>query len=397
MQRDKTLLDYLYVLVKWRKLIMWPVIAVALLSSGVALILPEQWKAETVLLPSEEDPGRFEMSMLLTPNLPGGLGGLLGQATPGERLLTVLQSRRVLGAIVDRFGLVEDYGVANRDIAIETLEGLLESELSRDGALTISVEGSSPTLAADMANALAAELDAVIRKNKRQQADGLRLFLSERMETVQGEIEVKARSIKDFQEGQGVVDVQAQTAAMVELTQHIVKELALLEVKLGIAQRSLKDDHEERILLEMEADELRGQLQLVVGKELNGGRGQFEKGTFNALGPSLRQWPSLGLKYAQLTLELKIAEQVLAFLSAQLEDAKYRQAQDAPTLQVLDPATVPEFRSAPSRMLIVLIATLISLVFGTVLAFFFESVQHISSENRDKIEAIRQAWGKNNP
>ena len=84
----------------------------------------------------------------------------------------------------------------------------------------------------------------------------------------------------------------------------------------------------------MEADELRSQLRRVVGKELDGDRGQFERDTFNALGPSLRQWPSLGIEYAQLTLELKIAEQVLAFLSAQLEDAKYRQAQDAPTLQV---------------------------------------------------------------
>ena len=135
----------------------------------------------------------------------------------------------------------------------------------------------------------------------------------------------------------------------------------------------------------------------VVGKEQSGDRERFERDTFNALGPSLRQWPSLGIEYAQLTLELKIAEQVLAFLSAQLEDAKYRQAQDAPTLQVLDPATVPEFRSAPSRVLIVLIATVISLVFGTVLAFFFESVQHISSENKDKIEAIRRAWGRNDP
>ena len=68
MQRDKTLLDYFYVLVKWRKLIIWPVIAVAVLSSGVALVLPERWEGETVLLPSEEDPGRFEMSMLLSPN-----------------------------------------------------------------------------------------------------------------------------------------------------------------------------------------------------------------------------------------------------------------------------------------------------------------------------------------
>lgn len=394
MQSEKTLLDYFYVLIKWRKIVIWPVIAVGFLSAAVSLALPERWKAVTVLLPSEEDPGRFEMSMLLSPNLPGGLGGLLGQATPGERLLTILQSRRVLGAMVDRFGLVEDYGVVNRDMAIETLDGLMEAELSRDGALTISVEGSSPRLAADMANALAAELDVVIRKNKRQQADGLRLFLSERMETVQGEIEAKARAIRDFQEGEGIIDVQAQTTAMVELTKSIVNELALLEVKLGIAKQSLKDDHEDRILLEMEAVQLRGQLQRVVGRDLEGDVEGLQQDTFNALGPPLREWPSLGLEYAQLTLELKIAEQVLAFLAAQLEDAKYRQAENAPTLQVLDPATVPEFRSAPSRALIVLISTGISLVAGILLAFFFESFQHLSSENRDKIEAIRQAWVK---
>ena len=395
MQGEKTLLDYFYVLIKWRKIVIWPVIAVGFLSAAVSLALPERWKAVTVLLPREEDPGRFEMSMLLSPNLPGGLGGLLGQATPGERLLTILQSRRVLGAMVDRFGLVEDYGVVNRDMAIETLDGLMEAELSRDGALTISVEGSSPRLAADMANALAAELDVVIRKNKRQQADGLRLFLSERMETVQGEIEVKARAIRDFQEGEGIIDVQAQTTAMVELTKSIVNELALLEVKLGIAKQSLKDDHEDRILLEMEAVQLRGQLQRVVGRELDSDVEGFQQDTFNALGPPLREWPSLGLEYAQLTLELKIAEQVLAFLAAQLEDAKYRQAENAPTMQVLDPATMPEFRSAPSRALIVLIATAISLVAGILLAFLFESFQHLSSENRDKIEAIRQAWAKN--
>ena len=126
-----------------------------------------------------------------------------------------LNDEKVIDLVGIGNAIVEDYGVANRDMAIETLESLLESELSRDGALTISVEGSSPTLAANIANSLAAELDAVIRKNKRQQADGLRLFLSDRMETVQGEIEAKARSIRDFQEGKGVVDVQAQTAAMV--------------------------------------------------------------------------------------------------------------------------------------------------------------------------------------
>ncbi len=396
MQSEKTLLDYVYVLVKWRRLILWPVLVVSLCAAVVALLLPERWQADTVLLPSEEKPGSIEMSMLLGPTMPGGLGGLLGQATPGERLLTVLKSRRVLGAMVDRFDLVDDFDVPNRDLAIETLREIVEAELSRDGALFVQVEASSPQLAADLANALAAELDVVVRQNKREQADELRGFLESRMEAVQGEIETKALHMRRFQEERGVVDLEAQTAAMVELTQHIVQELAMLEVKLGIAQRRLNPDHEERLLLEMEADELRRQLRRAVGDL--GGTGVEQRGrddAFAALGPPLRQWPSLGLEYAQLSLEMKVAEQVLVFLAAQLEDAKYRQAQDAPTLQVLDPASIPEFRSAPGRTLIVLIAAGLSLAIGIVLAFFCEALGGLSSNNRDKVLAIRQAWGNN--
>jgi len=393
MQEEKNLLDYVYVLVKWRRLIVYPVFFVALAAAGVALLLPERWQADTTLLPSEEEPGRFEISMLLGPTMPGGLGGLLGQATPGERLLTVLKSRRVLGVMVDRFELVRDYGAPNREQAIEILREEVEAELSRDGALRIQVEASTPSLAANLANSLAAELDAVVRDNKRAQASDLGIFLSERMEAVQQEIEVKGIDLQRFQESSGVVDLEAQTAAMVDLTQQIVQELALLEVKLGIAQRQLHPEHEERRMLEIEVEELRKQLGRAVGQP--GMRTNAKSNdTFSALGPSLRQWPSLGLEYAQLTLELKVAEQVLVFLAAQLEDAKYRQAQDAPMLHVLDEAVEPEFRSAPSRTLIVLIAAGLSLVCGVVLAFFFESLGRLSENNREKLAAIRGQWGK---
>ncbi|MFT5090240.1 MAG: tyrosine-protein kinase Etk/Wzc [Candidatus Latescibacterota bacterium] len=393
MQEDKNLLDYVYVLVKWRRLIIYPVFFVVLAAAGVAMLLPERWQADTTLLPSEEEAGSFEISMLLGSTMPGGLGGLLGQATPGERLLTVLKSRRVLGVMVDRFELIHDYGAPNREQAIETLREEVEAELSRDGALRIQVEASTPSLAANLANGLAAELDAVVRDNKRVQASDLSIFLLERMETVQQEIEVKGIDLQRFQEDSGVVDLEAQTAAMVDLTQQIVQELALLEVKLGIAQRRLHPEHEERRMLEIEAEELRKQLARAVGEP--GPRSKPKANdTFSALGPSLRQWPSLGLEYAQLTLELKVAEQVLIFLAAQLEDAKYRQAQDAPLLHVLDPAVEPEFRSAPSRTLIVLIAAGLSLVCGVVLAFFFESLGRLSENNREKLVAIRGQWGK---
>ena len=125
-----------------------------------------------MLLPHEEDAGNLEMSMLMSAAVPGNIGGLLGQSTPGERLVTILKSRRVLGAMVDRFGLVVDYGVPNRDLAMETLAELVETELGSGGTLKVQAEASSAKLAADLANGLAAELDVVMHQQKRRLAIG---------------------------------------------------------------------------------------------------------------------------------------------------------------------------------------------------------------------------------
>lgn len=59
MQEEKNVLDYVYVLAKWRRLIIYPVFFVVLAAAGVALLLPERWQADTMLLPSEEEPGSF--------------------------------------------------------------------------------------------------------------------------------------------------------------------------------------------------------------------------------------------------------------------------------------------------------------------------------------------------
>ncbi len=94
MKEDRNLLDYIYVLVKWRRMIGLSVFLVVLATAGISLFLPEKWTANTMLLPHEEDAGNLEMSMLMSAAVPGNIGGLLGQSTPGERLVTILKSRR---------------------------------------------------------------------------------------------------------------------------------------------------------------------------------------------------------------------------------------------------------------------------------------------------------------
>lgn len=389
MEEDRNLLDYIYVLVKWRRMIAICVLLVALATAGITLLLPEKWTANTLLLPHEEELGSFEMSMLMSAAVPGNIGGLLGQSTPGERLVTILKSRRILGAMVDRFGLIADYGAPNRDLAMETLEELIETELGSGGTLRVQVEASTAKLAADLANALVAELDAVIRQQKQGLAIGDRSFLESRLDSVQREIETKALQLQRLQEQYGIVDLEAQTQAIVGVAQHIVQELTLVEVKLGIAQGALHPQHEERRLLEMEVSALRHQLDQVVG-DYESRVGSEAEAAYAALGPPLKELPELGLEFARYSLELKLTQHTITFLTAQLEDAKLRQAKQVAAVQVLDPATPPEYRSAPRRTLIVLVAALLSLLLSVVVAFVAESLGRLSSQHGEKLRAISQ-------
>lgn len=389
MEEERNLLDYAYVLVKWRRLIFSSVLTVSLVTAGVTMLLPEKWTAGTTLLPPEEEFDQFGLSMLISSAMPGNLGGLMGTATPTERLLTLLESKRVFGAIVDRFDLQQKYDSANRDLAIESLDEAVERELGRDGTLSIEVEASSPELAAEIANGLAAELDEINREVKRRQARYLRQFLETRALGVQQEIAESALALRDFQETYGLVDVEVQTAAAVEVIRNIVQELTLLEVKLGVSRRQLRPNHELQQLQEMEVEELRRQLQILSG-ELEVKKEEQVAATHRALGPPLKEMPELGMEYTRLALELKVKEQIITLLGAKLEEAKYKEALDTPTITVLDPATPPLIRSAPRRSLIVLMAAFTSLVVSVVLSFIFESVGRLGRENQEKIEAIRQ-------
>ncbi|MFA6110718.1 MAG: Wzz/FepE/Etk N-terminal domain-containing protein [Candidatus Latescibacterota bacterium] len=390
MAQEPNLLDYLYVLLKWRRLVLASVLGVSLAAAGVSLVLPQEWTATTRLLPPEEEPDQFGLSMLVTAAVPPNLSRLVGGgATPSERLVTILGSKRVLGAVVDRFGLLAEYDLPSRDQAIELLDQRVERELGRDGTLTIAVTAGSPSQAAALANGVAEELDAVNRSGRQFQAGALRRFLEERRVAVQAEMVSQAAEFRRFQETYGLVDLEAQTRAAVEVVRGTVQELTLLEVKLQVARQELAPGHEELKRLEWEVEAARGQLAKLTGEAVVRTE---TPGAVSSLGPALRDLPGLGQAYGRLALELRIKEQLLAYLGTKIEEAKYSEARNTPTVQVLDPATPPETRSAPRRTLIVLVAAAVSLMTSVVLAFVLESASRLGEVNREQLERIRSLF-----
>ncbi len=395
MKEEANLLDYVYVLVKWRRLIWVSVLAVALGAALVSLLLPQEWKSNTTLVPPEEEFDQMGLGMLLNSAMPLNIGGLGGQPASAEKLVTLLKSRRVLGAMVDRFELVSGYGAPFREQAIEMLDEHIEEELGRDGTLKIEVSASSPELAAQLANALAQELDKVNQEYKRRQARALREFLEGRMQIVRGELELGGRALQRFQEQYGLVDLEEQTAAAVEVVKNVVLAQVEQDVKLGVLRQQLAAGHEERWLVEAEVGELERQLVALTGEAgalTDTAAAGIQR---RALGPQLRALPELGFQYTKLGLELKVKEEIIRFLGTKLEEAKYKEALDTPTLQVLDEAMPPKFRSSPRRALMVLVAIACSLVLSAVLAFVLESLGRAGDQHRQQLDQIRNLLRRN--
>jgi len=85
--------------------------------------------------------------------------------------------------------------------------------------------------------------------------------------------------------------------------------------------------------------------------------GDAANGTQKDLYPTIRQLPLLGVAWADLYRRTRVEETVFESLTGQYELAKVQEAREMPSVNVLDPADVPERKSGPPRTMIVLFLT----------------------------------------
>jgi len=105
--------------------------------------------------------------------------------------------------------------------------------------------------------------------------------------------------------------------------------------------------------------ELRKQLDKLGGS--GPGQGASSDGS---LYPSIRQLPILGVTYADLYRRTKIQEAVYETLTQQYELAKVQEAKETPSVKVLDAANLPQRRSFPPRMTIMILCMIFGLAAG---------------------------------
>jgi len=322
-------------------LVAGPVIGMAL-GVGVSFLVTPQFTSRTSFLPPQQAQSAANAAIASLGSL-AGLPGV-GQRTPADQFVALLQSTTLSDRIIDKFELQAVYDEKYRiDTRRQLARNVRVTLGKKDGLIHIDVMDESPQRAADMANRYVEELRQLISTLALTEAQQRRKFFEEqvaqtRQRLTQAEQELQASG---FSSGA----LRAEPRAAAESFARLKAEVVAAEVRLNTLRRSLTDA----------APEVQQQLAALIS--LRAELARSEATDASAASPG----------YIARYREFKYQEALFDQLSRQFELARIDESKENGLIQVIDAATPAEKKALPKRSMFVVGGAFSML--GAVLAY----------------------------
>ena len=332
----------------------------AILSIAFSLILPNKYTASVAFIPPSS-PSTSSL-MALSGQLSGmGMGGLLGGVkNSGDMYAGILQSDFVTRRMVSQFGLMQLYKRKKMSQAQKTLVANTEIKVgTKDSIIHINVTDKDPARARDLANGYLDSLDAATANLAISEASKRRAFFEKQLVQEKEALANAEVDLRKTEEQTGVVQPTGQTALQLNAIARIRAEISSTQAQLAALLQSATEQNPEVARLRRSIENLQEQL-----REMQAGNEDFGNLPTSKV-------PGLALENVRKLREVKYHETLFEALAKQYEAARLDEAKDVAMIQVLDTATIPDTKSGPPRLLIVLGATLV----GTILGIIFVLVR----------------------
>jgi len=363
------------------------------LSTTVAFVIPKRFQSTARLMPPDQMDSSAAM-LAAAANTKAGPGfgavatNLLGLKSTGELFVGMLQSRTIQDDIITKFDLRRLY----RDRLLEDARDDLAKKTSisedrKSGIITIQVTDKSPQRAAAMAQQYVEELNRIVTQLNTSSAHRERIFLEERLAQVEQGLESAEKGFSEFASKNTAIDIQAQGKAMIEAAATLEGELIATQTELQGLKQIYADGNVRVRTTEARLDELRRQLQKIGGKSDLTALANSQSDA-SVIQPSIRQLPLLGVNYADLDRSTKVQEVVFETLTQEYELAKVEEAKQTPSVKVIDPPDVPEKKSYPHRLWIILLSTLGTGILGTLWVLGGAHWEEIDPQDPGKLLAL---------
>jgi uncharacterized protein involved in exopolysaccharide biosynthesis len=343
--------------------------------------LPKLYSASVSFLPARQEVSGGGISFGGGDKDRGGGGGAAAVITDtvggksGPNLIdtfwTILHSRSMGERVVQQLNLMEYYGQTTMQDAVGALRGETTVVVTKQRSMEVIVLTRDPRMAADIANAYAANLDDLNRDLSASSSRQYRIFLVREIAEKVKELSKAEEALKTFQTENKALAVKEQAELASAAASDLRTQIVELEVELAQKRVYSTPNHPQINQLQVQLQELRRQLdrleqdQAIAIAKQQGKRVPISKQVF----PMIGETPALALEFLRLAREVKVQESVYGMLVGTLQQAKIAENRDVPTIQVLDPAILPLRHSRPKTLQNVQVAAAVSLVLGIMLAF----------------------------
>ena len=381
-----SLLDLLIVLAERKRIIFRVTAVFAILAIIVSLVLPKRYTATVTLLPPQQNSSMGAALASQLGNL-GGMaalaGGSLGLKNPNDMFVGMLKSRTVEDAMVQHFGLMQEYDRKYLSDARKTFESRATIDGSgKDGLIHISVEDRDPQRAAELANGYVNQFRIQSQHLAITEASQRRLFFEQQLEQAKDNLAIAEEALKQTEQKTGLIQLDSQARALIESAASLRAQVAAKEVQIQGIRTYATGENAQLVEAQQELDSMRAQLAKLGGSEDSASGGLIvPKG----------QVPAAGLEYVRKLREVKYNETIFDILARQFEAAKLDEAKQGGLIQVVDPAVTPDRKSSPKRTLIVVVATVCGFLLGVLWAFMAKALENAQNnpEDRERLAQLK--------
>ncbi len=386
-KNETNFLDFIYILLRRRKIIITSFLIFSILAVIISLIIPVTYNANAVIRPAGKDEGlmsNFSLSTSL-----GGFSSIFGGGSEDAyNLISILKSRTIAENTIKHFGLIEKYDIEYMEDAVKFFNNNLNISLEEEGTIIISMTASTGffhydeeekearQLSADMVNYLVQELNRINTELKTKQAKSFRLFIEKRYNENKKDLKFIEDKLKKFSETYGMISLPDQISAAITVAANLEGEMLIKEVEFEALKNTFDLNHPEIRKRKIELSELRSKLLDMKYRTSNDNK--------ITIFPLFSEVPELGAKYVEFKRENEVQNQIYQFLTQQYEQAKLQEAKDTPTIKIIDEA-VPYVRKAkPVRSLICIVSGFLGFFVGIFIAFLKEYLYRISLDDPNR-------------
>src|SRR5260221_5145705 len=376
--------------------------AALVLSTLIAFLIPKRFESTTRLMPPTEGSAGMALLASMAGGRSGSAGGaslgsssglgsiagdLLGMKSSGALFIGILQGTTVEDDLINKFDLRKLYRDKYWEDARKDLEDKTDiTEDRKSGIISIQVTDKDPRRAAAMAQEYIDVLKRLLTKVDTSSAHRERVFLEDRLAQVKDDLDAAEKNFSEFASKNTALDIQAQGKAMIEAGASLEGQLIGAETELQSLKQIYSDNNVRVRTMQARVNELQHQVEKLGGKfdSATGPNAEPNQSIY----PSIRKLPLLGVSYADLYRNAKLQEAIFETLTQGYELAKVQEAKESPSVKVIDPPNVPQKKSYPHRLLVILVGTLFPSLLGVIWILGSARWTEIDQQDPGKVFAI---------